>query len=218
MIAALSAALACARGEPVDTGDPASAADAGRDVATRFDAARPPDGGGGTGDAGSGEEDAGCTRKVVINELMSNGPENAEFVELYNAGTCAASIGGWKLLYRSSGNSAGPALHTFEAGESIDAKSFLVIGTDKFTGKKDATMSSGLGNNGGQVGLVDDADKLVDGVGFDDATSGDYTEKKPAPNPLANASIARKADGADSDDNAADFKTAATHSAGAANP
>jgi uncharacterized protein len=199
------------------------------------------DGGGEAGDAGkdatkprvedSGvdpdpDPDAGptCTGKIVVNELMTAGTSAAdEFVELYNTASCAISMGGWKLSYRaSSGNLSVGGLHTFVAGTQIPAKSFFVIGGDAFTGKKDATLSGAMAADRGQVALLDDQGKVIDGVAYGtqvmtDAGAGTYAEKTPAQAPLASASIARKSDGLDTDDNAADFARASPHTAGASN-
>lgn len=156
-----------------------------------------------------------CTKKVVINELLVNG--TGEFIELYNPNTCAVPLGSWRIAYRSMGNAAGGASYTFGTGDSIAAKTFLVIGTTDFPGKKDATFNGGLGNPGGQVGLLDDKMGIVDAVGYGTGTSGLYTEGSPATLPPANGSIARKSDGVDTNDNNSDFKVSTPHTAGAPN-
>jgi len=157
-----------------------------------------------------------CTGKVVINELMARGPDGAaeEFVELYNPNSCAVSLGGWKLAYRSKAGTGTGVLHTFSNGDSIAAGAFLVLGTASFSAKKDALMNSGMADEG-QVGLVDDGDTLVDAVGYG-ATAGPFIEGASTGGPPPNGSIGRHC-GLDTDDNAADFKTFAQHSAGAPN-
>jgi hypothetical protein len=74
----------------------------------------------------------------------------------------------------------------------------------------------------GQVAVLDETGKVIDGVAYGttivtDAGAGTYAEKTPAQAPLANASIARKSDGLDTDDNSADFVRASPHTAGAPN-
>lgn len=157
-----------------------------------------------------------CTKKVVINELMVDGPGGGEFIELYNPNTCAAALGGWKIAYRSSGDAPGGATHTFANGTSLAANGFVVVGTTTFSGKKDATFNGGLGNSGGQIGLLDDTGSLVDAVGYGSATSGLYTEGAPAALPPTNSSSARKTDGLDTNDNKSDFGSG-TPTPGAAN-
>ncbi|MBN8966259.1 MAG: lamin tail domain-containing protein [Rhizobiales bacterium] len=72
--------------------------------------------------------------KVVINELMTTGPQGAndEFVELYNPNSCAISLAGWRLAYKPKAGSGGPpadlgsVYYTFAAGDSIAAGAFFV--------------------------------------------------------------------------------------------
>lgn len=215
-------AIACAQGEGSEV-DPGAIVDPdGGGVA---DGARLP-----TGDAGGrsdgGKTDGassggpGCTGKVVINELQANGASsNAEFIELFNPNDCTVELAGWELRYRSDENNPGAPLFSFVAGDSIAAGDFLVLGNSSFQGTKHKsfTGTGGLGNSGGQVGLVDDDDKIIDAVGYAPQTGGLYTEGSPAPSP-GSGSIGRKNDGVDTDNNAADFKTYADHSAGAPNP
>ncbi len=170
---------------------------------------------------GSSDDDAGpCDGKVVINELMTAGATAYdEFIELYNPGGCAVPLGGWKLGYRAQNGNAAPPILTFEPGSSIPAKAYLVIARPEFSGKKDVTITSStsMAVDSGQVGLEDDKGTLVDAVGYGTAT-GAYVEGKPAPSPDTSGSIARKSNGVDTNDNAADFAKTKPHSAGAPNP
>lgn len=193
------------------------ATDAGAEAGNKPDASvvPPADGGGTTG------EDAGpCDGRVVINELMTAGTKATdEFIELYNPSACAVPLGGWKIGYRAESGNAAPPIHTFVAGAAIPAKSFLVIGTADFAGKKDVTITSStsMAADSGQVGLEDDEGKLIDAVGYGTA-AGPYVEGTPAPTPDTSGSIARKSDGVDTNDNRADFAKTKPHSAGAPNP
>jgi len=165
------------------------------------------------------EEDSGggCTQKVVINEVMTNGPNGSEFVELYNPNTCAVPLGGWRVAYKADNNNPGGASYTFATGDSILAKSFLVVATATFTGKKDATFNGGFANGGGQVGLLDDTKATIDGVGYGTGTSGDYTEGTPVAAPATNGSVGRTSDGVDTGNNKSDFAAFATPTPGTAN-
>jgi len=169
------------------------------------------------GDASSSGDSGACNGKVVINELSPSTSASAsvEFIELYNPSTCAVPLGNWRIPYRSSTGGGTGVLHTFAVGDSILAKTFLVLGTSGFTGKKDATFNGGMADNG-QIALQDDTGKTIDSVGYGSST-GVFVEKSPAPAAPANGSVGRKADGIDSDNNATDFKTFATPSAGAQN-
>ncbi len=213
-------AASCAKGEDVtDVGDvTVPDPDAGSDVKSPivFDgSAKDTGSGSSSGDPDTGSS-SGCSGKVVINELQNDGPGGAEFIELYNNGTCAVPLGGWKIAYASATGGSGVAPVTFASGDSIASKSFLLYGNASFTGTKQGNLVSGLGNNGGQLGLLDDKGAVVDAVGYKPGTSGKYTEKSPAPDP-GSGSVGRKADGVDTDDNAADFKAFTTPTPGAAN-
>lgn len=218
-------AVACAQGDsdldfaPMGTVDPDSGAGGA-------DGSRLPASDSGASDASRPDSEptttedcpapTACTGNVVINELMTRGPGGAgeEFVELYNPNTCAVSLGGWKLGYRSKTGTGNGVLHTFDAGDSIAAGAFLVLGTSSFSGTKDATMNSGMADEG-QIGLVDEGGTTVDAVGYG-ATSGPFIEGTPTSGPPPSGSIGRNC-GVDTDDNAVDFETFAQHSAGAAN-
>jgi hypothetical protein len=181
--------------------------------------------GGGDGQVAEGgrvddaEADVECTRRVVINEVMVGGATaGEEFIELFNAGTCAAAIGSWSLRYRSATDVAGPTLVTFDPGTGISARSVLLVASATFDGgAADYEFTAGLAATGGQIGLLDGEDAVIDAVGYGSAT-GAYVEKAAAAAPAANGAIARKSGGQDTNDNAADFVARATHSAGAPNP
>jgi hypothetical protein len=163
--------------------------------------------------------DAGCGKTVVINEVQTAGASASdEFVELMNRGTCTVPLGSWKLQYRSSGDGLGVALYTFGAGDSIPAggRVFVANGSGSFSGKL-GTLTPGMAAAAGQVGLLDDTGALVDGVAYGSVSTGTYLEGSAAPSPPTSGSIARKPDGTDTNNNASDFKTAATPTPGAPN-
>lgn len=177
-------------------------------------------------DGSSGDDDVEhpCTGKIVINELQAGGDGGAEFVELFNPTGCAVGIGDWKLLYRSAADAPGVgAVHTFGTYDAIRARSYLLLANDKFSGKVDDRMKGGLGNAGGQLGLVDPENVVVDAVGYGVTpdggapTKGLYTEGRAAPAPGFGESLGRRQDGVDADDNASDFQVFARHTAGVAN-
>lgn len=230
LFAATSVALgACAQGQ--DGIDLGLGGNSDPDGGTESGGSRLPvgDSGGGGGNNGSAPDSStpegcpapsGCSGKVLINELMARGSGSSaasqEFVELYNPNSCAVSLGGWKLAYRSKTGTGNTVLHPFGAGDSIAAGAFLVLGTASFSAKKDADMVVGMADEG-QVGLVDDGDTLVDAVGYG-ATTGPFIEGTSTVAAPPNGSVGRSTCGVDTDDNAADFKAYAQHSAGAPNP
>ncbi|HVH42896.1 MAG TPA: lamin tail domain-containing protein [Labilithrix sp.] len=221
LAAVLGMTIACAKGESdADLGDlgvadlDAGGAEAASIALGEGGSIRQQDGAT-TSEGGGGG--SGCTGKVFVNELQSEGASGAEFVELFNPNDCAVALDGWKLDYRSKDNGGNTPLYTFAAKDSIPAGGFFVLGSAGFTGSKDATFTmGGLGNSGGQVGLIDAQDKLIDAVGYMTGTAGPYTEGKPAPNP-SSGSIGRKTDGLDTDDNSADFAVTDSPSPGASN-
>lgn len=169
-----------------------------------------------TGDTGPKPPDSGsCDRKVVINEVQVDGP--SEWVEIYNASTCAVTVGGWRVAYRSKDDAPGNATYTFGTAESLAPKQFFLIATAAFVGKKDATFNGGFGNAGGQLGLLDDTMKLVDAVGYDTGTVGMYTEGQPTVLPGPGKSVGRSSDGVDTNNNKNDFKLFNTPTPGAGN-
>lgn len=232
LLAAGALAAACANGEPDDLdldgdvgGDAGAPGKADGGSGGTLPGAGTDDAGGGGGPGGGGDDGGlppdpgGCTGPVAINELMPDGANGAEFVELYNPGTCTISFAGWTLLYKAKGGNDGAGLYTFAPSDAIAPKGFFVIANTSFKGSKDAAMTggAGMGNSGGQLGLANASGAIVDAVAYASGTTGAYTETDPAPMPGAGASIGRKSDGADSNDNSADFRTFATPSPGAPN-
>jgi hypothetical protein len=101
----------------------------------------------------------------------------------------------------------------------LPAGGYLVgVNTAVTTRTHDFTYSLGLSGTGGAVGLRD-LNTLVDSVAYQTlATANNLTETTPAANPPADSSLARHPNGADSDDNSADFTVTASITPGAANP
>jgi hypothetical protein len=155
----------------------------------------------------------GCTMKIVINELKTDGTTaNDEMVELYNPSTCTVPLANWEIKYESAAGGVGSAGHKFGAGDMIASQGYLVLtpGANNWT--------AGMAAASGQIGLLDDTGTLVDGVGYGTVTGGDYREKTAATGPASGGSIGRSPNGTDSDNNKTDFKTYASPSPGAANP
>ena len=155
----------------------------------------------------------GCTPKVVINELKTDGTTaNDEMVELFNPSACPAPLANWEIKYESAAGGTGSAGHKFAAGDMIASQSYLVLTPAA------NNWTAGMAAASGQIGLLDDTGTLVDGVGYGTVTGGDYREKTAATGPASGGSIGRSPNGVDSDNNKNDFKTYATPSPGAANP
>lgn len=205
--------VACATGTgSTDVGEGGILQDAARDVnvVPNKDSSPPND----TGVPPEEDSGGGCTQSVVINEVKTDGTTaNDELIELYNPSSCAVPLGDWELKYQSSGGGAGAAGYKFLVGDSIPAKSYLVL----TPGSTATPLKTGMAADKGQIGLLDDTGKVVDAVAYGVVTAGDYREKQSAPAPPSGGTVGRNANSDDTDDNKADFKTFTTPSAGVAN-
>jgi hypothetical protein len=168
--------------------------------------------------------DTPVTSTVRVNEFSTGTTASGgdEFVELVNAGSTAADVAGFKLVYRSGAGTSDVLLATIPAGTAIGAHAFYLFGGSSYAGAKkaDQAFSPGLAASAGGIGLRDIAGKLVDSVGYGTA-SNIFVETGPAPAPPPTAppgsSDIRHPDGTDTDDNGADFTVSATPTPGAPN-
>jgi len=159
-----------------------------------------------------------------VNELSTGTTASAadEFVELVNTGAGAASIGGFKLVYRSSAGTSDVVLATVPDGTTLAPGAFYLFGGNGYTGAKraDQAFSAGLAGTGGGVGVRDGGGVLLDSIGYGTATNA-FVESHAAPAPPATASPGssdiRLPDGHATNDNAADFAVTAAPTPGDAN-
>ena len=166
----------------------------------------------------------GSAAVIRVNEFMtgSTGAASNEFVELVNAGSSAADIGGFKVAYRASAGASDISLATIPSGTSIPAGGFYLLAGSGYLGSHapDETFSTSLSSTGGGIAVRDSGGVILDSVGYGDATNA-FVEAHPATAPPATAapgsSSNRIPDGHDTNDNAADFSVSATPSPGAAN-
>ena len=158
-------------------------------------------GGGGGGDAA-----------MSVNELMTGvtGAATDEFVEIVNAGTAAADLSGWKLVYRSAAGTSDVVLATVPDGTSLAAGGFYLFGGAGYVSgpAADQSYSTSIAATGGGVGMRDAAGNLVDSVGWGTATNAlveGTVAAAPDTTEAPGTSIGRVPDGDDTNDNAADF-------------
>lgn len=157
--------------------------------------------------------------QVVINEVYGGGgntgaPYRNDFIELYNNSSTDVNISSYKVAYFSASGGSGGSL-TFTAGTTIKAKGFFLIQmaagsstTSAALPTPDATGTVAMSGTAGRIDLINnDGTSLVDRVGYGSASL--YEGTAPAPTLSNMTSAQRKSDGADTDNNSADFKAAA---------
>jgi len=167
---------------------------------------------------------------LVVAEVYSAGGNSGaayanDYVELFNRGAAAVAIDGWTLQYASAASTSWQS--TALSGSIPAGGRYLVqLASAGANGAAlpaaDATGTSNLAATGGKVALVDDATALSCGAaaGSCSAASGvedlvgygsaaDYEGSGAAPAGSATNALARADACTDTDDNAADFATAA---------
>ena len=168
---------------------------------------------------------------LVVGELYAGGGNSGavyanDYVELFNRGASSVAIDGWTIQYASAAGTSWqstPLSGTIPAGGRylVQLASGGANGTALPTA--DANGTSNLAATGGKVALVDDATALSCGasagscsaasavedlVGY--GSAADYEGTGAAPAGSATNALARAGGGCtDTDDNAADFATAA---------
>jgi hypothetical protein len=168
---------------------------------------------------------------IVVGELYAAGGNSGaayanDYVELFNRGTNPVAIDGWTLQYASASSTSWQS--TALSGTIPAGGRYLVqLASGGANGaalpSADATGTANLAATGGKVAVVDDATALSCGAsaGSCSAASGledlvgyggaaDYEGSAAAPAGSATTALARAGGGCtDTDDNAADFATAA---------
>jgi hypothetical protein len=147
----------------------------------------------------------------VINEVCYDPPgadAGAEFVEIFNPDTLAVALDGCRVEF---GNGAGdPAWQlrwTAPAGTLIPPRACFLLADEGWQGPPaHATAALGLQNGPDALRLVR-ADGSTDTVGWGELAAPELHEGAPAPD-VAGVSLARRPDGRDTQDNAADFAAA----------
>jgi hypothetical protein len=168
---------------------------------------------------------------IVIGELYASGGNSGaayanDYVELFNRGAATVAIDGWTLQYASA---AGATWQQTALAGSIPAggRYLVQLASGGANGgaipTADATGTSNLAATGGKVAIVNAATALTCGASAGSCSSSgsiedlvgygsaaDYEGTDVAPAPSATTAISRAGGGCtDTDDNAADFATAA---------
>jgi hypothetical protein len=98
---------------------------------------------------------------VMMNEVYSRGSlEEPDWVEIYNDGTEAVDLSGWKI-YDSGGQAGSKPKMEFPAGTTIAAKGFFVITVDD-----ESAAGFGLSSGGEKVWFENAAGVVVDSIEF----------------------------------------------------
>ncbi len=150
---------------------------------------------------------------AVISEVYGGGGNKGaaftkDFIELYNPTSADLDLTGWSVEYLSaSGNSGGK----HELSGSIPAGGYFLIqegggDTGEPLPSPDAEGNLNLSGSKGSVKLYDASGAEVDLVGYGAAS---LSEGSPAQALNNSTSAQRDAEGTDTDDNAADFSSAA---------
>ncbi len=170
--------------------------------------------------ASGGGEDADCTGAsgVRLNEFLPN-PEGSdggqEWVELFNGGGEAFAVSGW--VVRGATQATGGTESEIPAGTILEPGAFLLLGSGGI-----GSVSLGNGTEGDGVYLqcndlvvdsvvygADNGDLLLDESGEVASLLGDV--------PGEGVSLARRVDGADTDDPSVDWTSSSENTPGAAN-
>lgn|GEM_PF-3385255 len=164
-------------------------------------------------DTGPPPDAGGCTNKLVINEVQTEGTgADNEFVELFNPTPCEVGLEGWSLKYSAVSGNTPSTFFTGLVSHKLLPGGYFVVAHTSFSGPKNATYTAGkLAADDGQVGLFDKLDTKVDSVGYGTIATGNrvLTEGNPAPTPGGpGKSVQRVPNGADTNNNGADFRSA----------
>lgn len=167
---------------------------------------------------------------IVVKELYASGGNSGavyanDYVELFNRGAGAVAIDGWTLQYASAASTSWQS--TALSGAVPAGGRYLVqLASGGANGgalpAADVTGTSNLAATGGKIAIVDNATALACGASAGSCASSssigdlvgyggaaDYEGSAAAPAPSATTAIARSDGCTDTDDNAADFATAA---------
>ncbi|MCD6413769.1 MAG: lamin tail domain-containing protein [Elusimicrobia bacterium] len=157
-----------------------------------------------------------CSGGVVINEFVydADGTDSGyEWIELYNNLSNDVSITGWKIQKWSSSSQDFEDFIRISSGTyTIAAKSYFLLSQsvnfDKYSADFKYSDDDEMGNSSPQcIRLVDSFGNEMDRVAYEDtyATIVPGEGNTSAGEAASGSSLTRDPDGADTDDNAADF-------------
>jgi cytosine/adenosine deaminase-related metal-dependent hydrolase len=164
---------------------------------------------------------------LVLNEIDYDqaGSDTAEFLEIYNPTALAVPLQGLSLqTVNGNGGAVYGEYDLTDAGAELAPGGFLVVGNAAMLANvPDGVLTMVLPANGLQNGapdgvlLVDADGEVVDSVAYEGNMDGVTEGMPPVATDTGAGALVRCPDGADSDDNAADFTLANVSTPGAAN-
>jgi len=114
---------------------------------------------------------ANLQAQIVINEILYNIPgntEEAEFIELYNAGTTSVDLQNYTftqgVTYTFTGGTIAPGGYFVVTNDSANFHNAFGMAPDA------EWASGGLSNNGEDITIYDNNGNLIDSVDYDDGT------------------------------------------------
>ena len=152
---------------------------------------------------------------MVISEMQTATPSSAsqEFMELYNPSAATVSLSGWTVEYKSATAVDAPANWSKRAtlAGTVVANGFYLIAPKSYLPNADTDWSATLASTAGTVRIKDGVGNVVDKLGYGVTAIG--AEGMPSAAPTAGQSLERlpgrldelAGNGADTDDNSADF-------------
>ena len=169
-------------------------------------------------------EAAASPGPIKVNEFSTGITSAAtnEFVEIYNAGTVAVDVSGYKVVYRSAAGSSDTTLATLPSGTSLAPGAFYLLGGSGYAGTvaEDQSFGTAIAATGGSIGVKTATGTLTDAVAYGTAANG-LGEGQPTTAPPTTAapgsSAIRLPDGHDTESNSADFAATAHPTPKAAN-
>lgn len=151
-----------------------------------------------------------CDCDVILNEVYYDAPgsdEGCEFVELINRADHALSLFGYAIEFHDGASETWTRLWEGTLADTIAAGGLFVVGGDRVRPAPDAVDPLGLQNGPDAIRLCRNAVE-TDLVGYGALDDERFYEGSPAPDAASGESLARRADGVDTNDNAADFECA----------
>jgi hypothetical protein len=149
---------------------------------------------------------------LVVAEVMTGGASASdEYIEIANAGSAAADLGGLEIVYVAASGATITRKAAFTAPLAIPPGGHLLVANAAgiYAPLADATYSGGLAADGGAVALRRADGTVIDAVGWGTAANA-FVEGSPAAAPPARSSIERLPGGSagntqDTNDNRSDW-------------